>query len=188
MSRYIGVDVDGVVVDTNKLWLSWCCQNTGDLGFFDLVAEDLMKFDCKLEYDLSKYFLDIDVFSYWRSRTLYDNLLPLSRSVEKLQTLSQYFDIVFVSRLKGDHHASKVRFLKKHFPFMKGFIGTHEKFILADSLTAMFDDRLDNLKGFPEDKRILVGSEYTQTVNIPVAMKIDSWDNFSVKEFCDNYL
>lgn len=144
--RQIGIDVDGVVVDTLTL------------------------------YKKASPFLD-DPLDFWRDETLYDNLEPMKGAVEKLETLSQYFNIVFVSRLKGNHHRSKVYFLKKHFPFMAGFVGTHEKYILNDSLLAMVDDLEDNLVKFDSEKRVLFGKG-----------QYKDWESFSVKDFCDEYL
>jgi len=144
--RQIGIDVDGVVVDTLTL------------------------------YKKASPFLD-DPLDFWRDETLYDNLEPMKGAVEKLEALGQYFNIVFVSRLKGNHHRSKVYFLKKHFPFMAGFVGTHEKYILNDSLLAMVDDLEDNLVKFDSEKRVLFGKA-----------QYKDWESFSVKDFCDQYL
>jgi len=113
-----------------------------------------------------------DPLDFWRSEDLYDNLEPMEYSVEKLKELSTYFDIVFVSRLKGMHHRSKVYWLKKHFPFMQGFVGTHEKWILNDSLVAMIDDLPENLVRFDPNKRVLFGgADYPD------------WKSFDVKNF-----
>lgn len=144
--RQIGIDVDGVVVDTLNL------------------------------YKKASPFLD-DPLDFWRDETLYDNLEPMKGAVEKLEALSQYFNIIFVSRLKGNHHRSKVYFLKKHFPFMAGFVGTHEKYILNDSLLAMVDDLEDNLVKFDSEKRVLFGKG-----------QYKDWESFSVEDFCDQYL
>lgn len=144
--RQIGVDVDGVVVDTLTL------------------------------YKKASPFLD-NPLDFWRDETLYDNLKPMNGAVEKLEALSQYFNIVFVSRLKGNHHRSKVYFLKKHFPFMAGFVGTHEKYILNDSLVAMVDDLEDNLSKFEAHKRIHFGQGEHK-----------DWNTFDVPKFCKEYL
>lgn len=144
--RLLGVDCDGVVVDTLTL------------------------------YKQASPHLE-DPLDFWRDENLYDNLVPMEGAVEKLEQLSKYFGIVFVSRLKGNHHRSKVYFLKKHFPFMTGFIGTHEKYLLNDSLVAMVDDLEDNLVKFDSDKRILFGQgEYKD------------WVTFDVPKFCKEYL
>lgn len=126
--RLLGIDVDGVVVDTLTL------------------------------YKQASPHLE-DPLDFWRDESLYDNLVPMEGAVKKLEQLSKYFSIVFVSRLKGNHHRSKVYFLKKHFPFMTGFVGTHEKYLLNDSLVAMIDDLEDNLKLFDTNKRVLFGGK-----------------------------
>lgn len=118
-----------------------------------------------------------DPLDFWRSEDLYDNLVPMDGAVEKLKQLSTYFDIVFVSRLKGNHHRSKVYFCKKYFPFMQGFVGTHEKWILNDSLVAMVDDLSENLVRFDQHKRVHFGSE-----------QYKDWNSFDVAKFCKEYL
>lgn len=152
--RLLGIDVDGVVVDTLTL------------------------------YKQASPHLE-DPLDFWRDEYLYDNLVPMEGAVEKLEQLSKYFGIVFVSRLKGNHHRSKVYFLKEHFPFMTGFIGTHEKYLLNDSLVAILDDLEDNLIKFDPHKRILFGNSKS---NISTGMTIPSWSELNIREFCDNYL
>jgi 5'(3')-deoxyribonucleotidase len=143
--RMLGIDVDGVVVDT--------------LTLYKQASPNLE-----------------DPLDFWRDENLYDNLVPMESAVEKLEQLSKYFGIVFVSRLKGNHHRSKVYFLKKHFPFMTGFVGTHEKWLLNESLVAMVDDLEDNLIKFDADKRIHFGQgEYKD------------WSKFDVPKFCEEY-
>ena len=128
-----------------------------------------------------------DPLDFWRDENLYDNLVPMEGAVDKLEQLSKYFGIVFVSRLKGNHHRSKVYFLKEHFPFMTGFVGSHEKWILNESLVAMVDDLPDNLKGFDPHKRVWFNSD--NSINsLPVGLVINSWEDFSVPEFCREYL
>lgn len=144
--RLIGVDVDGVLVDTHSLYK-----------------------------EASKHLED--PLDFWRAEDLYDNLTPMNGAVEKLEQLSQYFDIVFISRLKGNHHKSKVGFCKKHFPFMAGFIGTHEKWLMNDSVLAMIDDLPENLIKFDPQKRILFSGE-----------GLKGWSEFDVPKFCKEYL
>jgi 5'(3')-deoxyribonucleotidase len=144
--RQLGVDVDGVVVDT--------------LNLYKQASKHLE-----------------DPLDFWRDETLYDNLVPMERAVEKLKSLSQYFDIVFVSRLKGNHHRSKVYWLKKHFPFMTGFVGTHEKWILNASLVAMIDDLEDNLVKFDPQKRVLFGGK-----------DLPNWNSLDVAKFCKEFI
>ena len=152
----LGIDVDGVVVDT--------------LTLYKQASPDLE-----------------DPLDFWRDENLYDNLVPMEGAVEKLEQLSKYFGIVFVSRLKGNHHRSKVYFLKKHFPFMTGFVGSHEKWILNRSLVAMVDDLPENLKGFDPDKRVWFNSE-NMVSSLPMGFTLNSWEDFNVSEFCRDYL
>lgn len=144
--RLLGIDVDGVVVDTLTL------------------------------YKQASPHLE-DPLDFWRDENLYDNLVPMEGAVEKLEQLSKYFGIVFVSRLKGNHHKSKVYFTKKWFPFQTGFVGSHEKWILNDSLVAMIDDLPENLIKFDPDKRVLFGGK-----------DFKDWQSFDVKYFCEQYL
>lgn len=144
--RQLGVDVDGVLVDT--------------LTLYKQASPELE-----------------DPLDFWRDENLYDNLVPMEASVDKLKGLSRYFDIVFVSRLKGNHHRSKVYWLKKHFPFMTGFVGTHEKWILNASLIAMIDDLEDNLVKFDPQKRVLFGGK-----NFP------NWKSLDVAKFCKEFI
>lgn len=118
-----------------------------------------------------------DPLDFWRAEDLYDNLEPMPYAVEKLEQLSQYFGIVFISRLKGNHHKGKVGFCKKYFPFMTGFIGTHEKWLMNDSVVAMIDDLTENLIKFDPQKRILFGVE-----------GLKDWSEFDVPKFCKEYL
>lgn len=144
--RLIGVDVDGVVVDTINL------------------------------YKEASKTLD-DPLDFWRSEDLYDNLLPMKCAVEKLEQLSKYFGIVFVSRLKGNHHRSKVYWCKKYFPFMIEFVGTHGKWVMNNSVVAMIDDLEENLVKFDAHKRVLFGGS-----------DMPDWESFNVAKFCKEYL
>lgn len=146
MSGFLGVDVDGVLVDTINLYKQ-----------------------CSSSFE--------DPLDFWRNENLYDNLTPMEGSVEKLESLSEYFNIVFISRLKGNHHRSKVYWLKKHFPFMTAFVGTHEKWVMNDSVVAMIDDLEDNLVKFDPQKRVLFGGD-----------AFPNWNSLSIKDFCKEYL
>jgi len=144
MKLWLGVDVDGVVVDTVTMY--------------------------KKEAHNYKDSLD-----FWRVDNLYDNLKPIEGAVEKLHKISEHIDIVFVSRLKGQHHRSKVYFLKEFFPFLAGFVGTHEKYLLQNSMLAMIDDLEDNLKLFEQVKRVHYGSEWFKDWNSLDVDKFINW-------------
>lgn len=153
--RLIGVDIDDTVVEMSSLYK---------------------------QYELDNPYKD--KLDFWRSDILYDNLEPVVGSVEALESLSKYFGIVFVSRLKGSHHRSKVYFAKRWFPFMTGFVGTHEKWILEDSLEALVDDDCKNLVKFSPHKRILFGDKK----ECDVALNLKMWNKEAVQQICDMYL
>lgn len=126
---------------------------------------------------------DKDRLDFWRADDLYDNLLPIEGSVEKLSELSQHFDIVFNSKLKGFHHSSKVKFIKKYFKFFTAFIGTHEKWVMNDAVVGHIDDKYTMLKGFDKHKRILYNSPYLQDEECEVGYVIEDWSSLDVEEF-----
>lgn len=154
------VDVDLTVVDTATPWRNWMITRSSS----PLRLGDAYK---QLPYDLTKIFSpdsfpNVDPYDYWRQESLYDDLLPLEGSVEVLEELSYDHEIVFVSALKGNHHKSKYNFLKKHFPFLSGFIGTKEKGYVRGSI--IIDDRNSYLNQFDPvyTKRIKKETIFTQ--------------------------
>jgi len=174
--RIIGVDVDLTVCPSDDGWREWLGNKYGYVK-------------CPMtEYNFSHYYPHADdPFEYWRSLE-YSQFDPLKGSVEKLEHLSSYFDIVFISAIKGKHNKEKYYWLKEHFPFLKGYIATKEKFLMNNSVCAMIDDRLDNLQGFDQHKRVFYKTPYSQNERCGVAYVIDDWESFSVKDFCDQYL
>lgn len=177
MSRcIIGVDVDLTVCPSDDGWREWLGNKYGYVK-------------CPMtKYNFSHYYPHAeDPFEYWRSLE-YSQFQPLKGSVEKLEQLSTYFDIVFISAIKGKHNKEKYYWLKEHFPFMKGYIATKEKFLMNNSVCAMIDDRLDNLQGFDQHKRVFYKTPYSQNETCGVGYVIDDWESFSVKDFCDQYL
>lgn len=123
-----------------------------------------------------------DRLDFWRAEDLYDNLAPIEDSIIKLAHLSDNFKIVFTSKLKGMHHRSKVMFLKKYFPFMTGFIGTHEKWILNDSVIGHIDDKFHMLEGFDLEKRIFYNTVHAQDKWCEVGYIIEDWKSLDVND------
>lgn len=154
----IGVDIDLTVVASDLAWWDWCNKRTGQNLSTDKIVSPL--------YDISKYYAPmIDYNDFWRQRNLYDDMVPIKDSVEVLEFLkNKGHEIVFISRLKGDHHKSKVNFIKKYFPFYDGIIGTHEKkYAKVDML---IDDRLDNLYSMDDNViKVLYATPYKQNEN-----------------------
>ncbi len=185
MSRYLGVDVDITICPSDKGWERWLADRAS--------LEDLNKFSRldtspELPYNLGGLFPSVeDPMEYWRNLD-YSQFSPLAGSVEALEVLSNYFDIVFISAIKGNHNKSKYYWLKKHFPFMSGYIATKEKFILNNSVVAMIDDRNNQLQGFDITKRIRFNTCYTQDQPCVVVREFDDWSKLSLDKIIEDYV
>lgn len=169
--KRIGVDVDIPVVRTDLLWKQYLKQLTG----VPLIGSPL-------SYNLTEYYkeelkrIGLDGFDYWRRDNLYNNLQPVEGCVEALTELhNSGVEIVFISKIKGNHTKSKYYFLKKYFPFMTGYVATGEKYLV--DVDAMVDDRVDNLLPFKEDVYLFQWeSDYIQT--IPEEYEGVEWEKF----------
>jgi 5'(3')-deoxyribonucleotidase len=154
----IAVDVDVTLVDTSvEYW-----------KYLELDTKKGLRYDeVKGRYDFRPFYYrelmdrGLDGFEFWRQRDIYDHLSPRPHSIQVLDELSDDWDIVFASQLKGDHHKSKVKFLKSYFPFMSGFIGTKEKKYVRCNI--LIEDRLNHLNSMPSDVTgILFNSPHKQ--------------------------
>lgn len=139
----IGVDVDLTVVASDIPWFDWCNSKCNH----KLDREKLIAEHGSIPYDFRTIFnfdQPTDALAFWNDENIYDELDPLPGVIECLHNLSRYgHEIVFVSKLMGNHFESKKRFLERFFPFMDGFIGTDQKkFARVDML---IDDRVDHL-------------------------------------------
>lgn len=171
----IGVDVDLTVVNSDIAWFDWCnskCRNK--FNHAELIAERGM-----IPYHFGKLFGFVNpetALDFWDEEFVYDELEPIPHSVNALKDLSRSHDIVFVSKLMGNHFESKKHFLETHFPFMSGFIGTDQKqFARVDIL---IDDRVDHLNKVQKAGIIPIQymTPYTQDEEPAVDMPfIKSW-------------
>lgn len=163
----IGVDVDETFTATAVKWLKWMndvCGVRRTLG------------DCNYDYRLDLYFpemthLGVDPMAFWRNVGLYETAKPMEGAVYTLLRLKQAgHSIVFISYCKSMHMSSKVKFVKRHCPFLDfgngdGFIATKEKGVLGKAVDIMIDDRVKYLNQFPETThKILFNSPYKQEV------------------------
>lgn len=177
----LGCDVDICLAPSDKGWMEY-------MKYFNGFGKVVHRTDGMLEYDLSKMYPTVaDPYEYWRTLD-YDQFQPLEGSVEALEALSKYFDIAFISQAKGFHHKSKYYWLDRHFPFKTGVMLTKEKWLMKGSVVAMIDDRLDHLKGFDYDQRILFATNYTQSVECDVAYSFSEWNEGVVERLCEMYL
>lgn len=188
MTRILAIDCDLTVCPSDQGWLLWLdkqCSKCDPSMWLDFKSESI-----KLPYNLGGMFKEEveDPLAYWRELD-YNQFQPLEGAVEKLKVLSNYFDIVFISAIKGNHTKTKYYWLKQHFPFMSAYVATKEKWVLnQDKTVALIDDRLDNLEGFDYNKRVLFKTPYEQSSDCSVAYTIEDWNSFSVKDFCKEYL
>lgn len=163
--------------------LTVCPSDEGWKRYLDGATRWVLQDGEKWEYNLGIYYPDHpDPLQYWRELD-YSQFQPIDGAVEKLEQLSKYFGIVFISSIKGSHSKSKNYWLKEHFPFHSGYLATKEKFLMNDSVCAMFDDRKSVLKGFDFHKRYLYSTLYTQEVECDVYREINNWKDFNVQEF-----
>lgn len=176
MKPILGVDVDLTLVKTDLGWREWLAERHGYVK-------------CAMtNYDFGTYYPSCDdPYEYWRTLD-YMQFQPLEGSVEVLEELSKSFDIAFISQHKGQHSKSKYYWLEKHFSFKTGVMLTKEKWLMKGSVVAMIDDRLDHLKGFNSDQRVLFKTRYTQSVGCNVAFSFDQWDDSVVQRLCELYL
>jgi 5'(3')-deoxyribonucleotidase len=150
--KTVVIDVDCTVVDTPLLWYNWLTHVTGTFIGYD----DVSKY-----YDFSVPFKEvlqekgIDGYDFWRSETLYDSVSPVPYSVEAVEGLKEKgYNIVFCSAIKGNHHKSKHRWLRKNFPSMDALVATKEKWAIKADVVIddrhlflnMFDDNIIKIK------------------------------------------
>lgn len=157
MNKVIGVDIDNTIVNSNYYWAQWCVHESGmyeDFASRISLYEEAVQF-----YDVSKVFTRFfpkeRALDFWRADDLYDNMKPIFLAQKNLFILHKLgYKIVFVSALKGNHHKSKVNFMKQYFPFYDGFIGTKEKeFAKVD---VMIDDNYEILNRFTDPNISLI--------------------------------
>lgn len=139
MRKVIGVDVDLTVVDTLHPWIGWYYKLTGHN-----VEEEMKSYEYGIEELMHNH---NDPMAFWKKSDLYDDLQPIVGSKEALFHLSKHFDIVFVSASFPEHTMSKEFFLKRHFPFMKGFVSTRQKgFVKCDYFIDDYTKYLNQVK------------------------------------------
>lgn len=155
----IMVDCDLVLAASDIAWMHWLERVT--------CSPNLVPEDGPINYDLTTYykerldFVGRDGYDFWRSTTIYDYVDPVMGSVEAMDRLCSKHDVVVVSQIKGNHNKSKVQFLKRHFPKIKGYVATKEKECTGD-YDVIIDDRLTYLNKINSSEKILFKTPYTQ--------------------------
>lgn len=156
------VDVDLTFVDSGWPWRDWMesvyqCEADNDAMNKDLYEKGLY------DYNLSKYFPNrckdaIEPYEFWEDPHLYDKMTPMPGAVDALRRLHKAgHPIRFVSYCKKGHFSSKVRFLKRHCPFLDLDNGTDGSGFYATKVKAgvsggvIIDDRHQFLNQFADD-------------------------------------
>ena len=139
MRKIIAVDVDLTVVEMINSWVEWYYKKTG------VKLEEFKSKTWNIEELMIHH---NDPMEFWKNPNLYDEVSPIENSVEVLRELSEDYDIVFVSHCLPEHENSKRYFIKRNFPFAKGFISTGDKgFVKCD---IVIDDYIKYLSNFDD--------------------------------------
>ena len=187
------VDVDLTVVDSGWPWLYWMEAVYNTTADYDRMAID-RELHGLLNYNLSAYFPNrctqaLSPYEYFEDPHLYDKLLPLPGVVDAIYRLWKAgHPIRFVSYCKKGHFSSKVRFLKRHFPFIdldsgacgSGFYATKNK--AGVSGRYVIDDRHEFLNQFPDDVlKIKFKTQYTQSEEPKVVYDLvsNNWERIA---------
>lgn len=187
MAKIIAVDVDGTVVDSVEHWLKWFEEKTGVarpvFKDYNYMLDDILNQKAKESKHLLDSWVGFDSYQFWKGHDIYDNMVPIEDCVETLEKIKKVFrhKIIFVSVCSPEHEASKIRFLKKHFPFADGFISTKNKdYVRYDYL---IDDAPSNIiscaKANPDSSHIIYTGSAERVMGVvpPVAEILGSNPN-----------
>lgn len=187
MNKIICFDVDNTITDSGMWFSCWLMNQSWFLDKFNTSeeAEDYAWTEYTAWEGIGLSDEEIQLAKdWWKQKDLYDDMYPMKGAVEALQELSDMgHTIIFASHCEGDHAKSKVEFLKKHFPFMSGFLATRQKqFVRCDVL---IDDRAYNLINLPKGVTpIYKASRYGDKDFHTLSHDMDIISNFdNIKEF-----
>jgi len=168
------IDVDLTVVDSGWPWMDWMATVYDMPPNQEMLDKDSANGGL-INYNLSVYFPDrckeaIPPYEFWEDPHLYDKLRPIPGVVEAVKALHEAgHPIRFVSYCKKGHFSSKVRFLKRLFPFLDldggsdgcGFWATKNKAGVKGGV--IIDDRHQFLNQFEDDViKIKFDTPFTQ--------------------------
>lgn len=209
MTKIIGVDVDLTVADSDVSHWDWLKKVSLGVNKYDMDIHN-----GHWDYDLGKYFVlpfEIDSMDYWRLTDIYDEkpeylppilehvgttarenpwipirpVQPIQDSQRVLSKLKDMgWEILFISHIKGNHHKSKVEWLKKHFPFMDGFVATKEKYYVNSCCDVFVDDRNKHIMQSKATINIKFDTPYQQDMeldNNSVDLVAGGW--FEIEEY-----
>lgn len=168
----VSVDVDNTVFDMGTPWLNWMNAVCGT----NRTARD-----CLYDYSTGYYFpefeeMKVSAMDFWKNPNLYDDL-PLIDGV--YECIGRIVDaggaIAWNSYCKAGHFSSKVRTLKRRFPFVPlgdihGFYATKEKGGIVCDFA--IDDRYKHLAQY-SDKVVKIHHDtiWVEDFECPVDLK-----------------
>lgn len=178
MNRRVLVDVDVTICESDKWWYQWLLSN------YPLKSPVLG--EEKLPYNLATLFTipdDKTGLEFWEDPKLYNDKAPRKDARRNLMKLHEQGDhIIFVSHVsQGNHAASKIDFLQGWFPYNKGIVFTHQKFLLQAQV--LVDDSAYQCKSFkqwnPTSQVIKYRDDYKEAEVVGIKDHISikySWD------------
>lgn len=195
----IAVDMDLTLVRSDIAWFKWLDEVVGGNGWSQILCryteleltggcKELLPYDPAPLYDGKFEGTLVSTFDFWENNHLYASLSPIIGAVEALEELKvRGHTIRIVSKTMKGHYSSKVKFIKRWFPFIKlngksgdAFVATHEKF--AVQMDVLIDDRMENFKQLPDTTlKILFDTPYEQDYTCPVDLKSCNWSE--IKDF-----
>jgi 5'(3')-deoxyribonucleotidase len=157
----LALDVDEPTVSTGKLWKRYLDSH------YTMKAEYRLYQPEQLPYDLSVMYItteDRTGFEFFDNLKLYDNVTPREDALEYLPAISKLYDIIFISKVVGNHFCSKSKFLHKWFPYHKGFYATTrtKEHVKCDIFV---DDCYSNLNDMKENNPNTVCYKFRQDYN-----------------------
>lgn len=187
----IGVDVDLTLVSSDIPWYEYLdkvCGVNRTQKLLKNIAQNV-----ELPYNTLSLYPEIaetgvDGYDFWENNFLYDTMRPIVGSVAALKELkTRGHTLRIVSKTMKGHYSSKVRFIKRFFPFIEldgksndAFVATHEKFSVK--MDALVDDRLASFRRLPDEVlKVQFKTCYTQDCEIPVDLVSNDWEK--IKNF-----
>ena len=142
----LAIDVDEPIVQTGKMWERWLNSHYTMRKEYKLLQPDPKPYNLSEMFIIPEHETGFEYFDYF---TLYDNVSPREDALEYLPILIKHFDIIFVSKIMGNHYCSKLRMLDKYFPYHKGFYGC-SKTKVNIKCDILVDDCFSNLNDMYE--------------------------------------
>ena len=150
------IDIDVPVVATDKVWMKYLLSHYS-------LADRRGLWTNPLPYNLTKLFIIPDKendyhigdgMEFWGNFQLYDNLIPREDSLQYIPLIAALgCEVIFCSRVIGNHGISKENFIKKWFPCNSGIVFTKEKYLIKGDV--LIDDSVVNLNAmFKEDPSV----------------------------------